>query len=277
MEFTDESTGDITEWSWDFGDTASNDNISIETSPSHTYPEPGTYTATLTVTGPGGSDEATKTITVTPVSTLSGVVAAYGFNGSGRTVTDASENGNHGERFGASRTQNGKFGKALAFDGLDDYVMVPADASLSITSALTIEAWIYLQKLTGYQIIADKTDSGQPTNYYLATLGDEVDFGFYNNGWRVHTTEGVNLKLRRWYHVAAVYNDAEDSVTIYVNGEQRLSATETRGLKTNNLPLLIGTSGFDGETFKGRIDELRIYDKALTHDQIKQDMNTPVQ
>jgi PKD repeat protein len=57
VNFTDQSTGDITSWSWDFGDEAT----STEQNPSHTYTDPGTYTVSLTVTGPGGSDTETKT------------------------------------------------------------------------------------------------------------------------------------------------------------------------------------------------------------------------
>ena len=56
VNFTDQSTGDITSWSWDFGDGAT----STEQNPSHTYTDPGTYTVSLTVTGPGGSDTETK-------------------------------------------------------------------------------------------------------------------------------------------------------------------------------------------------------------------------
>jgi PKD repeat protein len=57
VNFTDQSTGDITSWSWDFGDGAT----STEQNPSHTYTDAGTYTVSLAVTGPCGSDTETKT------------------------------------------------------------------------------------------------------------------------------------------------------------------------------------------------------------------------
>ena len=56
VNFTDQSTGDITSWSWDFGDGAT----STEQNPSHTYTDAGTYTVSLTVTGLGGSDTEVK-------------------------------------------------------------------------------------------------------------------------------------------------------------------------------------------------------------------------
>ena len=64
VNFTDQSTGDITEWFWNFGDTSPTNN---EQNPTHTYDDPGIYTVSLTVTGPSGTDTETKTnyITVT--------------------------------------------------------------------------------------------------------------------------------------------------------------------------------------------------------------------
>lgn len=61
VNFTDQSTGDITDWSWDFGDGAT----STAQNPTHDYANPGTYTVSLTVTGPGGSDTNTKTDYIT--------------------------------------------------------------------------------------------------------------------------------------------------------------------------------------------------------------------
>jgi len=64
VSFTDLSTGELAEWSWNFGDASPTNN---EQNPTHTYDSPGIYTVSLTVTGPGGTDTETKTdyITVT--------------------------------------------------------------------------------------------------------------------------------------------------------------------------------------------------------------------
>jgi PKD repeat protein len=56
VNFTSTSTGSITSYSWDFGDSVT----STEQNPTHSYAAPGTYSVTLTVTGPGGSDSQTK-------------------------------------------------------------------------------------------------------------------------------------------------------------------------------------------------------------------------
>ena len=57
VTFTDQSSGTVSSWSWNFGDG----NVSAEQSPTHTYTVPGNYTVSLTVSGPGGSDTETKT------------------------------------------------------------------------------------------------------------------------------------------------------------------------------------------------------------------------
>jgi len=69
VNFTDQSTGEIDSWSWDFGDGGT----STEQNPSHTYTQAGIYTVKLTVTGPGGSDTETKVdyITVSSAPTAS--------------------------------------------------------------------------------------------------------------------------------------------------------------------------------------------------------------
>ena len=61
VNFSDASSGEITDWSWDFGDGTT----STEQNPTHTYNNPGNYTVSLTVTGPGGSDTETKTDYIT--------------------------------------------------------------------------------------------------------------------------------------------------------------------------------------------------------------------
>ncbi len=92
VSYTDQSTGDITSWLWDFGDG----NTSTEQNPSHTYNTLGIFTVSLTVTGLGGSDTETKTdfITVNDATTnMISIVAGDGiggFRGDGGLATDAS-------------------------------------------------------------------------------------------------------------------------------------------------------------------------------------------
>ena len=73
-----------------------------------------------------------------------GLVGAWGFDEtSGTAVTDASGRGNNGTIAGATRSTAGKFGSALTFDGVNDWVTVPDSASLDLTTRATLEAWVF--------------------------------------------------------------------------------------------------------------------------------------
>jgi hypothetical protein len=240
-------------------------------------PSPSTTTTTqppattTTVVQQTTTTSSTSTSTTLPPS--SGLVAAYAFSeGAGTTAADVSGHGNHGTVSGAAWAA-GRMGAALAFDGVDDAVIVPDRASLDLTAALTLEAWISPSVLSGWRVIVDKTTTGLPSNYYLGLYGDEVAFGFYAGGaWRDHVTSGVDLPANAWTHVAATFDDAADRVRIYVNGVLRLSAVELGRPVANAEQLRIGI-GFANEAFAGRIDEVRVYDRALTASQIQADMN----
>jgi PKD repeat protein len=209
-------------------------------------------------------------------SHVHGLVASFSFDeGNGTTVTDTSVHGHQGQISGATWEPQGRFGAALSFNGANNYVVVPDGSSLDITGELTLEAWIYPHTLGGYRAIINKTTSGEPNSYYLGTLEREITFGLYTGDWSEHITRGVNLSPDTWYHVTAVYNDAFDNVRIYVNGIEVLSAVETNALVTNDEPLRIGL-GYPGEAFHGYIDEIRIYNRALTPDELQVDIHTPV-
>ncbi|HMR73277.1 MAG TPA: PKD domain-containing protein, partial [Candidatus Saccharibacteria bacterium] len=167
--FTNTSSGTTTSYQWDFGDGST----STDSYPTHTYAKAGTYTVTLTAIGPSGSDTETKTGYIT-VAGDSGLVASYGFEeGSGTTVNDNSGQGNHGTINGATWT-TGKFGTALSFDGVNDWVAISDADSLDLTTAMTLEAWIYPKNLTERRPILSKqgTTQGSPKRGYMFSAGD---------------------------------------------------------------------------------------------------------
>src|SRR5262249_32853026 len=103
----------------------------------------GNHTVTAIATDTSGNHTTSAPITVNVDPT--GLVAAYGFEEpSGTTAVDSSGKGNTGTLVnGPTRTTSGKFGSALTFDGTNDYVNVPDSASLNLTNAVTMEAWVY--------------------------------------------------------------------------------------------------------------------------------------
>ena len=219
--------------------------------------------------------ESCATPTPTPTATPApGLVAAYGFNeGSGTVVNDASGNGNNGTINGATWTTSGKYGNALNFNGTNALVTINNAASLQLTTGMTLEAWVY-PTVTGPwwgDVIYKGND-----NYYLEGTSNPSGFpamgGTLPNAPPLYGT-GV-LALNTWTHLAATYDGA--TMRLYVNGVQVASRAQTGTIVTSTNPLQIGGDSIYGQYFTGRIDEVRIYNRALSAAQIQSDMNTPL-
>jgi hypothetical protein len=217
----------------------------------------------------------TPTPTPTPTATPAlGLVAAYGFNeGSGTVVNDASGNGNNGTINGATWTTSGKYGNALNFNGSNALVTINNAASLQLTTGMTLEAWVY-PTVTGPwwgDVIYKGND-----NYYLE--GTSYPSGFPAMGGTLPNAPPLYgtavLALNTWAHLAATYDGA--TMRLYVNGVQVASRAQTGTIVTSTNPLQIGGDSIYGQYFTGRIDDVRIYNRALSAAQIQSDMNTPL-
>ena len=150
----------------------------------------------------------------------------------------------------------------MSFDGAGDWVAVPDAAALDLTAGLTLEAWVNPTNVGYYRTILAKTTNGLPVNYYLSLSNGTLTFGFFNGAWREHRAS-VGPALNAWSHVAATFNDAANQVVLYLNGTAVLTSAETTSLTVNADQLRIGI-GFPDEAFAGRIDEVRIYNRALS-------------
>ncbi len=207
--------------------------------------------------------------------------AAYSFNeGSGTTASDSSGNGNTGTiSAGPVWSAQGKFGSALAFTGSGN-VIVPHAPTVNLTSSFTLSAWVKPTALSGYQTILIKETTGGCA-YWLQTNGNQVSSGFNNgSGCTEHQTTTANLPLNAWSYLTAVFDDAASTYQIYVNGNLVSSQTETGKIQPNTQSLVFGQSGCSScgfERWQGLIDEVRIYNRALSPSEIQADMGTPIQ
>ena len=280
VSFTDTSTGAITSWSWKFGDGGT----STQRNPTYTYNTPGTYNVTLTVSTLVLSNTVTKqsyiTVSQPPVSQppapSSGLVAAYSFNeGTGATLTDTSGKGNHGTIAGAQWTNSGRYGKALVFDGVNDWVTIPDSASLDLTDRMTLEAWIFpTVTLTGWRTVIEKE---QPNGavYYLQANSDtnQPAMGVFIGGERI-LLGGTRPSANTWTHLAATYDGARQR--LYVNGAEIANRAQTGTIQGSTGALRIGGNSIWGEYFQGRIDEVRVYNRALPASEIQGDMGRAI-
>jgi hypothetical protein len=252
----------------------------LTVTPSITGLAAGTYTATVTVTattsGATGSPKTIAvTLTVNPAAT--DLVGAWGFDAtSGTTAVDASGQGNTGTLNGATWSTAGKFGGALSFDGISNWVTVPDSPSLDLTTGVTMEAWVRPTAIgTRWRCVLLKEQTG--SLIYALYAGD----GRQQAATDVFTSSDIGISgtattpLNAWTHLAATYDGA--TLRLYVNGVQAASKAVTGAIRTSTGALRIGgNSTWNDEWFAGLIDEVRVYKRALSATEIQADMNRPI-
>jgi hypothetical protein len=205
-----------------------------------------------------------------------GLVAAYSFNeGTGGTAGDASGNGHTGAISGAAWSTQGRFGNALSFDGVNDWVTVNSSSLLNLTTAMTVEAWVFPTTATGKRNVLIKEGTNRDIYNLYARSGGNLSEIYAFIGGQNRSAESSPLPANVWTHIAGVYDGT--ALRLYVNGVQVAVNNLASGLiDTSNGPLRIGGNSIWGEFFLGWIDEVRIYNRALSAAEIQADMITPI-
>jgi hypothetical protein len=202
-----------------------------------------------------------------------GPVAAYGFDeGSGQRVADASDNSNDGATT-ARRTEAGRFGRALRMHRPSEAAIVPDDGSLRPRKNVTLEAWVRPDRGQGSRAIVVK-EGGKRVAYALSTIGGRPQ-AVVNSGSTTHLARAASpLKPGRWTHLTAIYDGR--TIRLLVGGVQAARTPASGKLLTARGPLRIGAGGTGGNRFLGRIDEVRIYARALKDAEVVRDMRRAV-
>jgi glucose/arabinose dehydrogenase len=205
-----------------------------------------------------------------------GLVASYNFDeGSGTFLTDRSGTGNNGTLTnGPTWNASGKYGKALSFDGTNDYVNIPDSNSLDLTTGMTLEAWIKPTVSTGYRDIVFKTQPSHEAYAMYVTNGSSRPTGHVNIGGEKTAQGTAQVSTTTWTHLATTYDGT--ALKLFVNGVQVSSTAVTGNIPVTNLPLTLGGDTVWPEWFKGLMDDVRIYNRPLSATEIQSDMNTPV-
>jgi len=201
-----------------------------------------------------------------------GLIGWWSLNGN---TNDASLNGNNGTNNGAMDTTD-RFGNpnsAYFFNGSSSYISIPTSATLeSPTTNLTMSAWV---NLAGYSLVGQPfgpilTKSNSSANAFMYRFTVDLNgIAYYagTNNWTTNTGAAYNFSLSQWYLLTAVL----DSFNSYFYLNDSLVGTNsfTTNILNNTLPLEIGRDvpGFT-EVFNGRIDDIGIWNVALTQQQI---------
>jgi len=205
--------------------------------------------------------------------------------GSGTKTSDKTNYGNNGSCSGASCPVwvSGKTGNALSFDGINDYIKVPDNASIAISGSnadISLEAWIYPRTypnpqswggivtkslgtggFIGYGLFIYSPSITNPLTVYFA-VGDEIS--------GVPNAKYQNINPNQWYHVVGTYD--HKYIKLYVNGV--LQASNPLNVSIINIDDLkighLNWSGFPNLYFNGTIDEAAVYSKALSAQEVSE-------
>ena len=186
----------------------------------------------------------------------------------GLPCLDYSKYGNHGVNHGATCKD-----RSLLFDGADDYIEISNSASLNITEKITISIRFYPINLTAQWqgLLTKRAIDGSQIDYGVVIEGSGNDVCLnITGGDDNHCASGFDVAENEQQHIIATFNEANNVLEIYKNKINILSTTDTGSIQSNNLPVIIGDTGWTGNNqhFSGKIDEVRISNVIYIADQI---------
>jgi len=208
----------------------------------------------------------------------SGLVAYWSFDeGSGDVAHDYSGNGNDGMIYGADWV-DAICGSALDFDGVDDYT--ECGNTLLIEDDFTISSWIKFPDLTAWDnrqyIISKHKEHANWSGGWILVVNPTgtIMFGHYSAGVEHITTEhSLITNEDQWYHVAITFDDNTNNYHLYLDGSEVMSLTADINILDNDFPVYIGAmynvDGLPDDFSTVIIDEVLIYDRALSYDEIR--------
>ncbi len=250
--------------------------------PDTTAPYTIAWNTTLVANGPhivtavardaaGNTATATANVTVDNSSAPGpGLVAGYGFDeGQGTGAGDGSGDANTGVLAGGASWGAGEHGTAVVLDGSSGRVDLPALGTF-YRSGFTFEAWVLKSSAKKDVAIVGTWDGGGPmlwvdhiNGHYMLTIG--TNFGDYLDS-------GVSPAVGTWQHVAATYDGSV--ARLFVDGSQIASKTVTTDIGSSNVWRIGAYRSSPTGFFDGSIDDVRIYNRALSVGEIQADLTT---
>jgi PKD repeat protein len=206
---------------------------------------------------PGGNYRVT--LAAGKAGPVSGLVGHLAFTeGSGTIAHDSSGHGNDGSLQNGPAWTSGEIDGALQFNGVNQDVQVSSSASLGISgTGLTLAAWIYPTSTSGEASIIHKD-----FNYSMTlradrlTYADSQTWSFNSIGTYGHVPANI------WSHVAVTFDGT--SIHFYINGALVGTTARAGSISANSNPLYIGSYNGTTSYFPGKIDESRVYNRALS-------------
>ncbi len=232
-----------------------------------------------TIQATSGTITGSATLTVTQPTGLAGY---WTFDeGTGTTAADSSGNGHTATLVNGPLWVTGKIGKAVSADGINDYVSIPA-IDLSATSAVTVALWVnHTYSTSGGHTLFENSSNFNGSSTGFGFFPDDADCLGMQVGLRGNVGYNINCYSQPtsgvWHHLAVVFDKSKagnGEVTLYIDG---ILQTPTRNYFTNdntntfgNNPTYLFSRGGTQEYAAGTVDDLRIYNRALSVTEIQQ-------
>jgi hypothetical protein len=208
-------------------------------------------------------------------------------NSSNYTLDD-SERGNAGQTVTGgedvfSKQVSGKFGNGLKFDGADDYVSI-TNQNYFMTIPFSFSAWFNLNQLASdkggaWETIAESSCSIDPWRSWTLVVNNgggwnnKIRFDVYDSGKTLHDfASNSAVSINTWYH-AVVTIESNGDMKMYVNGVLQTDTANTGSIWTTSCPHFLVGSIYGSTGFNGTIDEVKIYPRALTAEEVQEDYN----
>jgi hypothetical protein len=213
-------------------------------------------------------------------STLPDPVVHWRFDeGFGQAAHNSSSESDYDGTLSASiPSTSGKMGKALDFDDTANHY-IQSDTALTLSGDQSYSAWIKPSNISGLKGIVTTHDHSTYSNIGFNMYGNKlsVSIGYTDNTREYLSKQSTqNIPTDEWTHVTLVYKSQENSIAIYINGELNSSWVLTKTVDFTEEKILVGqwsNTYLSGYKYDGLIDEVKIYNSALTPEQITLDMN----
>ena len=256
------------------------DGVQIGVSPTTEYQdsqvEPGTeYTYEVSAHDLAGNESALSAalaVATPEMTTDTDLIGHWHFDeGQGSIALDYSDYGHHGAVNGCARTE-GKDGAGLSFDGFNDYVEIITEPDLDNLEAVTMAAWIH-PRIDAHWHVLDKGDGDK--RLYAEGTRRTLDGRIRYTGAHAYSKSvAETFQLDAWQHVAMTWSRATHTTRLYYNGVEVSYLTKDVGtgypLDDTTFPWTLGARGGHGEVtfFHGRMDDVRLYRRALAPQEI---------
>jgi hypothetical protein len=200
-----------------------------------------------------------------------GLVGHWKFDDAqGTAAVDSSGRGSNGTLTSGPRWTTGRRGGGLSFDATDDYVALPSGQGFSSTQDHSYAAWVNPTSLPGtYTWLIDYGNGGATQGSSLIIYSATDVTGFFYAGGNAFVTGTRVIPTNQWSHIVASYSAATQKVTFYVNGVLDTQSAALSSWTSSSSVHSIGQWFNGAYRFGGSMDDVRVYNRALTADQVR--------